>query len=167
MAISAVDLKFFLSGGAVNSDPNASLGGAISSTQITDNTLNNLFDKVTGDESSAGDTEYRAFYVKNDHATLTLENAYVWIQTNTPGNDSVQIGKESASGSPIQSVANESTAPSGISFSDAASKGAGLALGDLAPGVVYGIWIKRVVPSSCPAYDNDSFVIKFEGDTAA
>ena len=34
MAIVAGDLKIYLSGGAGNSDPNASLGGIISSTEV-------------------------------------------------------------------------------------------------------------------------------------
>jgi hypothetical protein len=169
MAIVATDIKFYHSGGASNSDPNASLGGVVSSVEITDNTLHNLFDKVSGDESSAGDTEYRAFFVKNNHGTLTLENAYAWVLTNTPGGDSVEIGKEASSGSSKQTIGNESTAPSSptITFAACATKGAGLSLGNLAPGVVYMIWVKRIVPASCAVYDNNYFEIKVEGDTAA
>ncbi len=63
MAIVSTDLLFYHSGGAGNSDPDASLGGIISTTQITDASDNNLFDDVTGDEASSGDTEYRGFYL--------------------------------------------------------------------------------------------------------
>lgn len=94
MPIVQSDIKFYLSGGGSNTDPNAALGGAISSTEIVDASDNNLFDDVTGDESNAGDTEYRAFYVKNTHASLTWQNVKVWIQTNTPAGDSVEIGIE-------------------------------------------------------------------------
>ena len=57
MSILASDLKFFFSGGGANDNPNASLGGAKSSVAITDNTLNNLFDDVSGTEHEAGDIE--------------------------------------------------------------------------------------------------------------
>ena len=167
MAIVASDLKFYLSGGASNSDPDASLGGVCSSVEITDDTLHNLFDKVTGDESAVGDTEYRAFYVKNNHATLSLESAKLWIKTNTPGGDSVQIGKEASSGDNKQTITNESTAPTGITFADCANKAAGLDLGTLAAGAVYMIWVKRVVPASCAAYDDNYFELQLEGDTSA
>ena len=44
MAIVASDIKIRLSGGGANSDVNASLGGAKSSVEVTDNSLHNLFD---------------------------------------------------------------------------------------------------------------------------
>ena len=73
MAIITTDIKFFHSGGAGNTLATASLGGAKSTTAVTDDTLNNIFDKVIGDEADTGDTEYRGIYFENDHATLTLE----------------------------------------------------------------------------------------------
>ena len=167
MAITASDIKLFLSGGAGNSDPNASLGGAISTTEITDATDNNLFDDVSGDESFSGDTEYRAFFVKNNHGSLTWQSVKVWIDTNTPGVDSVEIGIEASKGTPKQTIANESTAPTGISFSAPANKAAGLSLGDLLTTDVYMVWVKRIVPENCTAYTANNFKIKFEGDTAA
>lgn len=57
MPILDEEIKFYLTGGAANDDPNASLGGAISSVEIASGNLHNLFDKVTGDESSAGDVD--------------------------------------------------------------------------------------------------------------
>jgi len=166
MAIQSTDIKFYLSGGASNSDPAASLGGVCSSVEIIDSTLHNLFDKVTGDESAVGDTEYRAFFVKNNHSSLSLENAKLWISTNTPGGDSVEIGKESSSGDSKQTISSESTAPTAISFSTCASKSVGLDLGTIAAGGLYMIWAKRIVPASCAAKDDNYFQITLEGDTA-
>ena len=37
--IETTDIKIYLSGGATNTDPNASLGGIISSTELVDNNL--------------------------------------------------------------------------------------------------------------------------------
>ena len=52
----AVDLEYRLSGGAANSDPILSIGGAMSSVEVTGSTL---FDTVSSAEAAAGDTEYR------------------------------------------------------------------------------------------------------------
>ena len=166
MPIITSNIKFFLSGGGSNTDPNASLGGAISSTEIT-NIINNLFDDVTGDESAAGSVEYRAFYVKNTHATLTWIQVRHWIQTNTPAGDDIAIGIEAVKGSPKQTVANTTTLPTGITFSTPVNKATALTLGNLAPGEVYMVWVKRNVPSGTPAYNNDTFTLRFEGDSMA
>lgn len=169
MAIVASDIQFRLSGGGANSNVNASLGGAKSSTQITDAALHNLFDQVSGDESAAGDIEYRCIYVHNAHATLSLQNAVVWISTNTPSTDTVvaiALAGEGLNGT-AETVANESTAPIGETFSSPATKGAGLSLGTIPAGQHYAIWIRRTVSAGAAAYNTDSVVITVEGDTAA
>jgi len=169
MPIAPGDIDFFLSGGAANSDPNASLGGAKSSTQVTAATLHNLFDRVTGDEGDAGDIEYRCIYVQNSHGSLTLQSAVLWIQTNTPSGDTtvaIALGGE-GNGGTAETIANENTAPSGESFSSPSSKGTGLSLGDLDAGEFYPIWIRRTVTAGAAAYDSDSVLLRVEGDTAA
>jgi hypothetical protein len=169
MPIVSADIKYYLSGGGANTDPNASLGGVISTTEVTTATLHNLFDVVSGDESTAGDTEYRCFYVKNTHATLTLQSPVVWIQTQTPSPDTsaeIALDANGANATAV-TVADENTAPSGASFSAPSSKGAGLSLGNLAPGQKYGIWVKRIVPAATAAYNTDGVVIRVEGDTSA
>ncbi|TSA56111.1 hypothetical protein D4R42_04195 [bacterium] len=60
------------------------LGGYMSSDVITDDTVENLFDNVTSQESEVGDTEYRAFFILNDHATLTYEACRVYLYDNYP-----------------------------------------------------------------------------------
>ena len=169
MPITSTDLKFHLSGGAANSDPNAALGGVISTTQIVDATVANLFDNVGSAESAAGDTEYRCFYVKNTHATLTLQAAKVYIQTNTPSADtSAEIGLgTSAVNGTEQTVANESTAPSAVTFSSAAGSGNALSIGNIPAGQHKAIWLKRIVNAAAAAYNSDSVIIRVEGDTAA
>jgi hypothetical protein len=169
MPIAASDIKYYLSGGASNSDPNAALGGAISSTQFVDATLNNLFDNVSGAESSAGDTEYRCIYVKNTHATLTLQSAKVYINTNTPSADSaaeIGLGSSAVNGTE-QTVANESTAPSSVTFSSAAGSGNALSIGNIPAGQHKAIWCKRIISAGGVAYNSDSFIMRVEGDTAA
>lgn len=170
MPITSSDILWFLSGGSSNSNPNASLGGAISSVQLVNATLNNVFDDVTGDEAAAGDVEFRAIYVKNNHSTLSLTSTKIWILTNTPATgDTIAIGIEGANGSPNQTIANENTAPSSpsIAFSSPTDKASGLDIGTLAPGQVRMIWIRRTVTAGATAYNTNNFELKIEGDTPA
>ena len=172
MPIIATDIKYYLSGGATgagNTDPAVSLGGVITTSEITTATLHNLFDVVSSAEATAGDTEYRCIYVKNDHGSLTLQNAVVWIQTNTPSSDTtveIALATEGVNAS-TETIANESTAPTGEVFSAPASEGAALAIGDIPAGQYQAIWIKRIVSSSAAAYNSDNFVLRVRGDTAA
>jgi len=167
--IASTDIDFHLSGGAGNADPNAALGGAISTTQITSAALHNLFDIVSGDEAAAGDIEYRCLYVKNAHATLTLQNAKVWVQTETPsGSSDEEIGLGTSAVNGVeQTVADESTAPSGVTFGQANGEGAALSIGNIPAGQHKAIWVKRTISASAPAVDSDASVLRVKGETAA
>lgn len=170
MPIVAADIVKRLSGGASNADVNLSLGGAKSSTAIVDATIHNLFDIVSSAESSAGDTEYRCFYIHNAHASLTALSTKVWIQTNTPSTSTtVEIGLGTAAvNATEQTVANESTAPTGVTFTATAiDLATGLSIGDIPFGQHKAVWVKRVISASAPAYNADSVLIRIGCDTAA
>ena len=169
MPIVEADIKYRLSGGAANSDVNASLGGAKSSVEVVDATLHNLFDLVSGDEADPGDTEYRCIYVHNGHGSLSLQSAVVWIETNTPSTDTalaIALAGEGLNAT-AETVANEGTAPSGESFTSPTSKGTGLSLGTIPAGQHYAIWMRRTVGAAAGAYASDGATIRVEGDTAA
>lgn len=168
MPIASTDILYKLSGGGANTDVNASLGGAMSSTTLTDSALNNLFDDVSGDESAAGDVEYRCIYLQNNHGTLTWEAVVAWISQQTPSVDTViAIGLDPAgAGGTAATIANESTAPAGVSFSSPTSKGSGLIIGDLAPGAYIAIWLRRTTTAGAAAAGSDNVVLSTEGDTA-
>jgi hypothetical protein len=180
MAIASSDIKFRLSiktGAAgdtgAQADPNQSLGKYISQTEITDNTLNNLFDDVSGDENAANDVEYRCFFVLNNHGSLVLQTAICWISAEVAGGASVAIGLDPAgvvakgsASAQAALVATESDAPAGVSFSAPTSKGAGLAIGNIAAGYCQAIWVRRTAANTI-AVDNDGATIRVEGDTAA
>ncbi len=168
MPITATDIVFRLSGGASNASGDASLGGALSSNAVS-SSVNALFDYVSGDESAAGDTEYRCIYVRNSHASLTLYGTKVWVASNTPSSDTeaaIGLGTSAVNGTE-QTVANENTAPTGVTFGLAANEGAALSIGDLAPGAHKAIWVRRVVTAGAAAYNNDGMTLTVKGDTAA
>ena len=164
MPIISTDIKYRLSGGVSNTDPALSLGGVKSTTDMP----TSLLDNVTSAEALAGDTEYRAFYVHNNHGTLTLEAAKVWIQANTPSGDTtLEIGLgTSAVNANEQTVADESTAPSGVSFSAAGTEGAAITLGNIPAGQHRAVWVKRIVTAAAAA-SNDTATLRVKGDTAA
>lgn len=56
-----------------------------------------------------------------------------------------EIGVEATSSSHIQTIANESTAPTAISFSQPTDVGSAINIGNLAANGMYGIWLKRTV----------------------
>lgn len=180
MAILSTDILYKLSiktGSAGNSlpqnDPDESLGKYISTTQITDATLNNLFDDITGDENADSDVEYRCFFVHNNHGSLTLTSPVVWISGEGAGGADAAIAIDDIAASPIgqagaqaDEVADESTPPSGESFTAPTTKGTGLSLGDLPNGQCRAIWVRRTANDTI-AVDDDDVTIRVEGDTAA
>lgn len=160
MPIVSSDVKYYLSGGGSNTDPADSLGGAISSTQADSAITGNVSD---GDASS-GITKYRCVYVKNTHATLALSNLVVWLLRNTPRSDTVAaIGLgTSAIGGTEQTIADQETAPTDVTFVSAVDSESGLVIGHLDPGETVAIWIRLIVSSSAgPA--NDRFTISSRG----
>lgn len=165
MPIINTEIQYRLSGGAANSNPDASLGGAKSSVAAG----TNLFDAVSSAEGAAGDVEYRCFYVHNANATLTMENAVVWIQANTPSADTqlaIAVGSSAINGTE-QTVANEGTAPTGLAaFSEAANEGAAVALGNIPPGQHRAVWVRRTVNAGAAA-SNDTATLRVKCDTQA
>jgi hypothetical protein len=173
MAIVATDLKFFLSGGASNANPAASLGGVISSNQVG----SNLFDDISTAEAAAGDTEYRCYFVKMTNATDTAYAVKVWIASNTTATSTaiqIALAKEGVANT-VETVANEGTAPTGASaspmvaptFGDAEDEANALTIGNLTPGQAHAVWIKRVVTATTVAFANDTTTLRVKANTAA
>lgn len=165
MAIAPSDISFRLSGGASNTAPGASLGGAKSLTVVAPASI---FDTVDSAESAGGDTEYRCVYVHNAHATLTMQNAVAWLFANTPNASTdiaVGVGTSAINGTE-QTVANEGAAPTGVTFSAAATQGAGVALGSIPPGQHRAVWLRRTVAAGAPA-SADGCTLRVTCDTAA
>lgn len=178
MAITASDILFKFSVAAAAGDTTAgtaatSLGDQISTTQITDATLHNLFDVITGDENAASDVEYRCIFVHNNHATLTWENVVVWLSSETAGGaaaaisvDTTGVTAKGSATAQAKTVADESTAPASQTFTAPTTKGTGLSVGNIPAGSVAAVWVRRTAANSA-AIDTDGVVIRFEGDTAA
>jgi hypothetical protein len=146
MYIMASDLKFYYTGGASNSDPDASLGGVGSSVQIVDPAVNNLFDNVEPTETALGDyIDYRGIDLRN--VGDALAGAIEFFFTDTPNPESVLAVWYDSVGT--QTIVDEDTEPSGAAGNwtepTLASK---LSLPDLTNGSSHRLWIRRTVSQS-------------------
>lgn len=182
MSIVAADLKVRLSvttGAAGNStaqgNVNNSLGKYISTTDVTDAALNNLFDDISGDENAASTVDYRGVFVYNSHGSLNWLTPVMWLSAETAGGANAAVGWDTTAPSAVGAapaqgltIANETTAPAGVSFSSPTTKASGLALSgatDLNFGNVKQYWVRRTATNSV-ALANDSVTVRVEGDTA-
>lgn len=148
-----------------------SLGKYISTTQITDNVLNNLFDDATSNENTTSSVDYACFFVHNANSTLTLIAAIAWISSEVAGGANVAIGIDTTASSVISSssvqavtIATKLTAPSGVTFTSPTTKSVGISVGDIPAGYCKAIWVRRTQTNTV-AINNDGCTIKIEGDT--
>jgi hypothetical protein len=173
MAIVAGDIQKRYSVAAAAGDTTAgaaatSLGDQVSTTQIPDAQVANLFGDVDGVEAAAGSTKYRCLFILNNHATLTLTGATVAVQSETAGGatidiavDNIAVSAKGAATAQADAIANELTAPDDIS-----SWGDGpIALGDIGPGQVKAVWVRRTVPAGATAVNPDGFLLRVTGNT--
>lgn len=180
MPIASTDILFKLStsaGAAGNANaqatPSNSLGKYISTTQIVDATLNNLFSDVTGDNNAASIVDYRCFFVHNNHGTITWLSPVVWQSADVAGGANVAIGLDPAGVTAIGSssaqaalIASATTAPAGVTFTNPTTKAGGLQIANIPPGSCAAIWVQRTATNSA-ALNNDGCTFTVQGDTTA
>jgi hypothetical protein len=179
VTLAAADIKFKLSvttgpgNSTAQANANASLGEFMSSTEITDATIRNLFDDVSGAENTASDVEYRCMFIHNAHASRPWQSVRVWISSEVAGGASVAIaldgvGVTAATSATAQAeeIPNESTAPSGESFSSPTTKALGLTVGDVAAGQCFAVWVRRTAANTATV-NSDGATIRAEGLAAA
>lgn len=157
----AATLEYRYTGGAANSDPDASLGGAMSSETLSATALNNLFDNVSPAEASAGDTEYRAIDVYNS-GDAEAQSVDIYMSSETSSTDSelgfYNDGATHDGTDQGDAIADESTEPAGASWAHytSASK---LSLPNIPAGEATRLWIRRVISASAGNTNNDSGTI--------
>jgi hypothetical protein len=160
----AADPRWRLSGGASNSDPAASLGGVISSTEIAAGD-NNLFDDVSGQETTDGMTDYRGVYVYNE-GDVPLIAPVVWIYDESTAAADIEIAAAAeAVGDTMATLAGELVEPSSVTFQEAPNKAGGVVLPNIPASSKKGIWIKRVINPATIASAARTFTLRVEGDT--
>lgn len=169
-------LKYSVSAAAGNTTAGTaagSLGDQISTTTIPDATLNALFDDISGAENAASTVDYRCIFVHNSNGANALQNAVMWLSAEVAGGASIAIGVDPTAASAIGSgsqqaltIANETTAPAGVTFSSPTTAGAGISLGTINAGYCRAVWFRRTAANSA-ALNNDGVTWSVQGDTAA
>lgn len=178
MPILASEIVWRYSGGAANVDKNESYRGAMSTAGggvITTATLNNLFDNVTGPESTTGMDDYRLIYLYNANnpatTNLTLTNTKVWIDQNTPSTDDFVEIWTTDSTAPIGSdstisMTSENSTPGGFSATPNSAASPAV-IGNIPAGSKKAIWIHRKVSPGAAAYTTNNFILGVSGETLA
>lgn len=181
MPIIASDLLWRLAttaGAAGNStagNPLTSLGKYVSTTAVSPG-LHGLFPKITGAQNVAGQVDYRCVFVVNTHASLTLQNAAVWLSGGDPaGGANVALAVDTTAASALGSAAAQAltaasaTAPgasvTGLAYSSPSSAAAGVPLGNIGPGQCRAFWVRRTATNSA-ATASESVTLAVTGDTA-
>lgn len=106
-----------------------------------------VFDEVLKSENIAGTPDYRCLYMKNDFASQVVYTPQIEFKSAT-STAKFQIGFLSDKNVVAEAIADENTAPSGISFIDF-TPDVGMALikgasDMLLTGEYVGFWLKRI-----------------------
>lgn len=194
-------------------------------TVVIANRVNQTFSDLSKNDSYVGKTDYRCFYIKNNHATDSALDVGIWINSLTSGADEIHIGLDpvgvgtsetksvtgitrtgstatatctahgwangesivhagadqaeyngtftisnvaantydfTVSGTPAtpatgtitassgvaQTIGSETTAPTGVTFTQPTSDATALSIGTITAGRSKAFWIKRVVASA-------------------
>ena len=160
-------------GNANTSTAATSLGKYISTTQWTGGSANDLFDDISGAENAASTVDYRCIFIHNSNTANALQNAVAYLSAEVAGGASIAIGVDTTAASAIGSataqavtIANETTAPAGVTFTSPTTSGTGIALGSIGTGQCRAIWIRRTAANSS-ALSNDGVTIAVTGDTGS
>lgn len=158
MAVVASELKFFLSGGASNTDPSLSVGGEMSSTEVS-SLLNGLFDAVSAGEATTGLVDYRCIYLQNTNLTNTVNDVKLWIQSQTSSpNTDIAIGLDLAGPN-----GEAGTDPEEPTYSIPGDVGSGLDMGNLTGEDFYAFWIRRTVNPGASSAASDASQLRISG----
>lgn len=178
MAVEAGDIRIRLStqsgtaGNSTASTPAASIGRYMSTTDLVDASVENLFTNITAAQAAVGRTVYRCIFAYNLHASQTWQSVGVWIVSQTAGGGDVAIGLDPA-GSVVHNSAatqaavpaDETTAPAGVTFAAPTSEGDALVLGNIVAGNCYAVWVRLTVPPNVAALNLDNAIIRFRGQS--
>lgn len=100
------------------------------------------FSNVPSADAVPGEVYYRAIIGTNnfDGPMVDLK---VWLDSDA--NSGIAIGYEAAVAGEIQSIANETTAPTGITWVTGTTSSTGISISALPSGESFGLWIRKII----------------------
>lgn len=118
---------------------------------------------VANADRLAGKTTYRAIMLEGT-GLIGCQGLVIWLPS-TGGQATWAIALETPVNGAIQSIANETTAPTGLTFSSPSTMGAGLTIPNLSAGQLMGLWIKRTFPAAGHAslLENVKLALSYQG----
>ena len=144
-------IKLHLSGDTNNTSTFGSLGGRRSTTEVTTNVSENVFDNISRQEALTSKKEYRCLYVYND-AGSTLTNVRITLTHPAITNIAIGIdpvGKGDGSDTGIATtITTENVAPAGVTFVGEEEDVYELPLGYLKAGEGIPVWFRREAETS-------------------
>lgn len=122
---------------------------------------------VSSAERVAGKTTYRAVILSAVGAGDVLDPS-AWFPAVGGAQATYSVAFEAAPGGVIQTIADEETAPTGLSWSSPTTEGGATVGSDIPTGEYLGMWIRRVFPSSgaVSAREEAQLALKFKGAIA-
>ena len=143
----SVDLYF--SGGASNTDPDVSLGGAKSSAPAyISGSTTSLF-SINASERAAGTIQYRLLYVQ---VTDYLNTLKFFVRETPFATTTIALAWAAAAINAIETaVADELTPPAGVTFASPSTIEDAGSGGDFKPGQWRGLWVELAVQAGSPA----------------
>ena len=187
-AIVSSDILFKLSapgassGNSSSGTAGSSWGNYISSTQISNTPLDNLFTDITGAENAASQVDYACVFIHNNTSSgNSMLNTVAWLPLSlyVSGGATISLAADTFSASAIGSgsqqavkITANTNAPAGVSGWVSPTNTApsypsytnGIQLGTIAPGYCIAVWIRRTATNSAPV-NNDGFTIEIDLDT--
>lgn len=178
-AIVPSDIVFLLSvttgsaGYTAASAPAGSIGKYASVTPVSATALDNVFSDITGAENAADQVDYRCLFILNNTATVNpMTGTVVWLPlsggvsggaTLALATDNFGVTPKGQTGAQAAITANSLTAPTGVSsyVSPSLTNAGGLAVGSVAPGYCFAIWLRRTATSSAALLDGFSVEVDF------
>lgn len=110
---------------------------------------------------AAAITRYEKVFARNNHATLALTSAQVTLTADPDAR--IRIGLAPAVGD-TATVANRTTAPTGVTFVDD-NVAQSVPGGSLAAGAAIGVWIEQALPPNDVAH-RTTFTLQLSGTSA-
>jgi len=151
--------------GTDNGDPDESLGGSMSATQLSATAMNNLFDNITPDEADAGESEYRCLVLYANGEDYTDISIYMNPETSSSYTQ-IDMALEGINPSSPTTIANEDTAPDQTGWTETTfthrNSSSKLEISSLSDGDKAYIWFKRTVSAGATATSEDSGTINVD-----
>lgn len=134
---------------------------------------NDLFADITGAQNAASQVDYAGLAILNNNASNSAQNSVAYLSSEVAGGASVAIGADTtaasakgAASAQLLTIASNTTAPAGVTFSSPTTAATGVSLGTIAVANVKGLWVRRTAANTV-ALSADGVTLAVSVDTGS